>query len=68
LKFIKGGHPQKQSLGVMILEWYTQEWEFFKGKMRKGGPPALAQYGFCGQEYMDIRRQLDQSGKATMIV
>lgn len=28
----------------------------------------LARYGFCGQEYRDIRRQLDQSGKATMIV
>jgi hypothetical protein len=24
----------------------------------------LGQYGFCGQEYEDIRRQLDECGKA----
>jgi hypothetical protein len=28
----------------------------------------LAKYGFCGEEYSDIRRQLDSSGKAQFIV
>ena len=26
----------------------------------------LCQYGFCGEEYKDIRRKLDQSGRATI--
>jgi hypothetical protein len=28
----------------------------------------LAKYGFCGEEYRDIRRQLDSSGNAQFTV
>jgi len=28
----------------------------------------LGRYGFCGQEYKDIRRQLDLSGKAKIVL
>ncbi len=28
----------------------------------------LGRYGFCGQEYTDIRRQLDQFGRAKIVV
>jgi hypothetical protein len=28
----------------------------------------LGRYGFCGQEYADIRRQLDQVGRARVVI
>jgi hypothetical protein len=43
---------------------------FRRGKLLHGSIPErwlgeqLGKYGFCGQEYADIRHQLDQAGKA----
>jgi hypothetical protein len=43
---------------------------FHQGKLVRGAIPdpwledELARYGLCGEEYHDIRRQLDESGKA----
>jgi len=28
----------------------------------------LARYGFCGEEYRDIRQQLDNSGRAQIVL
>ena len=47
---------------------------FHQGKLLDGSIPdewlanQLGHYGFCGQEYADIRRQLDQFGSAKIVV
>jgi hypothetical protein len=47
---------------------------FQKGKLLKASIPekwleaGLAEYGFCGQEYHDIRRQLELRGRAKMVL
>jgi len=47
---------------------------FHLGKLLHGAIPdewladQLGHYGFCGQEYTDIRRQLDQFGRAKIVV
>ena len=45
-----------------------------KGELLRGSIPEkwleaeLGRYGFCGQEYKDIRDQLEQSGKAKIVL
>ncbi|PYU52314.1 MAG: hypothetical protein DMG48_07935 [Acidobacteria bacterium] len=47
---------------------------FHKGELLHGSIPdrwledQLVRYGFCGEEYRDIRRQLDQFGKAKIVL
>lgn len=47
---------------------------FHKGELLHGLIPdrwledQLVRYGFCGKEYRDIRRQLDQFGKAKIVL
>ena len=46
----------------------------YNGELLHGSIPdkwlesQLGRYGFCGQEYKDIRRQLDQFGRANIVV
>ncbi|HLW85709.1 MAG TPA: hypothetical protein VKR60_10885 [Candidatus Sulfotelmatobacter sp.] len=47
---------------------------FHKGNLLKTSIPekwleaGLAEYGFCGQEYHDIRRQLELHGRAERVL
>ena len=47
---------------------------FHKGELLRGGipevwlPSDLAKYGFCGTEYEEIRRQLEHSGNAKIVL
>ena len=47
---------------------------FHQGKLLHNSIPdkwleaQLGRYGFCGPEYQHIRRQLDQGGKAEMVL
>jgi hypothetical protein len=47
---------------------------FHKGKLLHSSIPdkwpeaQVGRYGFCGPEYHDIRRQLDQGGKAKIVL
>ncbi|MFZ0955666.1 MAG: hypothetical protein WAN60_04945 [Candidatus Sulfotelmatobacter sp.] len=47
---------------------------FHKGRLLKTAIPekwlesALAEYGFCGHEYHEIRRQLDLRGRAERVL
>src|SRR6266699_3423822 len=47
---------------------------FHKGGLLHGSIPdrwledQLVRYGFCGEEYRDIRRQLDQFGRAKIVL
>ena len=47
---------------------------FRSGELLHGSVPKewladqLGQYGFCGQEYADIRSQLDQVGRAEIVL
>ncbi len=47
---------------------------FHKGELLHSSIPdrwlerQLARYGFCGEEYRDIRRQLDQFGRAKIVL
>jgi hypothetical protein len=47
---------------------------FHQGKLLHGSIPdrwledQLVRYGFCGEEYRDIRRNLDEFGKAKIVL
>jgi hypothetical protein len=47
---------------------------FHKGELLHGSVPdrwlenQLGRYGFCGQEYREIRCQLDQTGRAKIVL
>jgi hypothetical protein len=47
---------------------------FHAGELLHGSVPdkwledQIGRYGFCGQEYKDVRHQLDQFGRAKIIV